>query len=163
DNGSSQNVFQCYKQMEPDSERLADERQYIKKEKGNSVGSIQHIWRRLLAVAWDPGLAAAAAAVAAAAAAVLSGKKQMILFYVYECFICIHVWAPTVHTACRGQRKVSDPLELELQMAFIGTGREVKSDRNQCDKTSECYFCRWNMSFMSHRYINGMNKKSKSN
>ena len=38
----------------------------------------------------------------------------LFLFYVYECIACIDVSAPLLYN--RGQKRVLDPLELELQM-----------------------------------------------
>lgn len=37
----------------------------------------------------------------------------------YGCFICIHVYTTTVTGAHRGQKRVPDPLKLELQMVVL--------------------------------------------
>lgn len=39
----------------------------------------------------------------------------MILFYVYECFTCMNACALPVYIALGGQKRVLNPLELELQ------------------------------------------------
>lgn len=54
--------------------------------------------------------------------------RLFFLPYLYECFICMHVWAPSIHTACSGQKKISDPLELEWKMAVrhhVGTENKI--------------------------------------
>lgn len=39
-----------------------------------------------------------------------------ILFYVYGCCACMYVFAPHVCSVLKGQKRVSDPLELELEL-----------------------------------------------
>lgn len=34
----------------------------------------------------------------------------------YECFICMHIFVPCVHSALRVQKKALGPLEWELQV-----------------------------------------------
>lgn len=63
---------------------------YIRKGKENSAGSIRYIWRMLLAVAWDAGLAAAAAI----AAAIWSGKKQVAFKKPFPTFHLLATKAP---------------------------------------------------------------------
>lgn len=48
----------------------------------------------------------------------------LFLFYVFKCFACMYISTPYVCSAPRDQKKVSDPLELELGMAVschVGT------------------------------------------
>lgn len=37
------------------------------------------------------------------------------LFLICECFACLYVYALCTCTSCRSQRRISDPLELDLQ------------------------------------------------
>lgn len=37
----------------------------------------------------------------------------------YECFACLHVCAPHVCSACGVQQRVSDSLDLELQLVVV--------------------------------------------
>lgn len=43
--------------------------------------------------------------------------KNIFLFCVYDCLVCTHVCAPHTGSADRGQNKILDPVELELQLA----------------------------------------------
>lgn len=40
----------------------------------------------------------------------------LFIFYLYECFTLVYVCAPCTCSACRGQRRASDPLEIESQI-----------------------------------------------
>ena len=46
-------------------------------------------------------------------------------FYVYECFVNMHIYVPHACNACGGQKMALDSLELELQMdvcCHVGAG-----------------------------------------
>ena len=49
-------------------------------------------------------------------------KDYIFLVYVYECFACIYICAPVEYSVQGGQRRVSDSLELESEMAVSHHG-----------------------------------------
>lgn len=56
-------------------------------------------------------------------------KICLFVFYVYECFACIYYMSTThMCSACRGQKRVLDPLELQLQIFVdhhMGAGNQT--------------------------------------
>lgn len=42
------------------------------------------------------------------------GNFLLIIFYVYECFVCLYVCTPHGCSAHGGQKKVTDHLELQM-------------------------------------------------
>ena len=53
----------------------------------------------------------------------------LFLFCMYECIASLHVGMPVLCNACRGQKEVLDPLELELWMVVschVGAGNRTQ-------------------------------------
>lgn len=68
-------------------------------------------------------------------------KDIFILFNQYECFACVHacMCTPCMPDAQEGQKTVSDPLEVELQMVVsqrVGVGNQTLV----FPKTDKCFY-----------------------
>lgn len=53
----------------------------------------------------------------------------------YECFICMHIFVPCVHSALRVQKKALGPLEWELQVV-VSTIWVLKTESARGDHLS---------------------------
>lgn len=87
----------------------------------------------------------------------LKNQQFCLLFYVYERFESMCVSAPCVCTTCRGQRRVSDSLELKLQVDFSYHAGAENWTWDFC-KSSQCsqllsHFSSFEASTLTYRAI----------